>query len=63
MASSDSGLINTAIMDDPAREELSDSSYESSQLSLSCSLSSFEHDSHRSEADDTDEDAIGIVNP
>lgn len=50
-------------MDEPPREESSVSSRESSQLSLSCSFSSFEHDSHSSEGGDTDEDATGIVEP
>ena len=49
-------------------EELSDSSHESSLLSLSCSFSSFEHDyeDRHSEADDEDsssEDVTGTVEP
>ena len=51
------------LMDESASQEMSDSSRESSQLSLSCSFSSFENDSHPSEADDTDEEAISTVEP
>ena len=50
-------------MTEPASEESNDSSHESSQLSLSCSFSSFEDGSPHSESDDTDELAVGMVEP